>query len=155
MFVDEVVRLPAPPAVAWDRLSALMRVDTGWQDAATDAFDQGRQLLLLAGVVGATERVIVQSLPAYLRGDTTVVPFRWVTEGPVGDLYPAVDANLELGPAVDGGSRLQFTGSYRPLPDHLDLTLDEVVLRGAARATALGLLGRVTRAILSPDDGSK
>ena len=112
-------------------------------------------MLLLAGVVGATERVIVQSLPAYLRGDTTVVPFRWVTEGPVGDLYPAVDANLELGPAVDGGSRLQFTGSYRPRPDHLDLTLDEVVLRGAARATALGLLSRVTRVILSPDGGRR
>ena len=141
--------------MAWDRLSALMRVDPGWQDAAADAFDQGRQLLLLAGVVGTTKEVIVQTLPAYLRGDTTVIPFRWVTAGPVGDLYPAVDANLELSPAVGGGSRLRFNGSYRPLPDHLDLTLDEVVLRGAARATALGLLDRVTRAILLPDGGSK
>ena len=66
-----------------------------------------------------------------------------------------MDANLELGPAEDGGSWLRFIGSYRPLPDHLDLTLDEVVLRGAARATALELLGRVTRVILSPDGGSK
>ena len=73
----------------------------------------------------------------------------------MGDRYPAVDANLELSPAVDGGSRLRFNGSYRPLPDHLDLTLDDVVLGGAARATALDLLGRVTRAILSPDGGSK
>lgn len=155
MFVDEVVALPAPLAVARDRLLALMRVDAGWQDAASGAFEEGRQLLLLAGVVGATKHVIVQSLPAYLRGTTTVIPYRWVTAGPVGDLHPAVDANLELAPAVDGSSRLRFIGSYRPLPGHLDLTLDEVVLRGAARATALGLLGRVTRVILSPDGGRR
>jgi len=155
MFVDEVVSLPIPPAAARDRLLALMRVDAGWQDAASGAFDEGRKLLLLAGVAGATKHVIVQSLQPYRRGDTTVIPLRWVTEGPVGDRYPAVDANLELSPAVDGGSRLRFNGSYRPLPDHLDLALDEVVLAGAARATALALLGRVTRAILSPDDESK
>ena len=54
MFVDEVVSLPAP-AAARDRLLALMRVDAGWQDAASGAFDEGRKLLLLAGVAGATE----------------------------------------------------------------------------------------------------
>ena len=155
MFVDEVVALPAPLAVARDRLSALMRVDADWQDAASGALEEGRQLLLLAGVVGATKHVIVQSLPAYLRGATTVIPFRWVPAGPVGDLYPAVDANLELAPAEGGSSRLRFIGSYRPLPGHLDLTLDEVVLGGAARATALGLLGRITRVILSPDGGRR
>ena len=81
MFVDEVVSLPAPQAVARGRLSALMRVDADWQDAAADAFDQGRQLLLLAGVVGATKHVIVQSLQEYPRGDTTVIPLRWVDGG--------------------------------------------------------------------------
>ena len=70
--MDEVVRLPAPPAAAWERLSALMRVDTGWQDAATDAFDQGRQLLL-AGVVDATKHVIAGVSAGRHDGDSVPV----------------------------------------------------------------------------------
>ena len=70
MFVDEVVALPAPLAVAWDRLSPL--VDAGWQDAATDAFDQGRQLLL-AGVVDATKHVIAGVCAGRHDGDSVPV----------------------------------------------------------------------------------
>jgi hypothetical protein len=148
MFVDEVLVLDVPVAAAQDRLLAF-HVDGGVQDAATFAFREGHALLQGDGFTGWTDQVAVHSVPAYLRGPTTILPLRWVVTGTSGDIFPAVDANLELDQAPDGRSRLTFRGSYRPPWGQLGFVLDQQRLQDAARATAGGLLERVADAMLA------
>lgn len=142
MFVDEVLVLPVPVAVAQDRLVAL-HDDGGVQDAATCAFREGHALLLDAGFTGWIDQVAVHSVPAYLRGGSTIVPLRWVVTGESGEMFPAVDANLELDRAPGGCSRLTFRGSYRSPSAQLGFVLDQPRLQRAARASVRGLLDRV------------
>ena len=146
MFVDEVLVLDVPVAAAQARLLAF-HVDGGVQDAATFAFREGHVLLQGDGFTGWTDQVAVHSVPAYLRGATAILPLRWVVTGTSGDIFPAVDANLELDRAPDGRARLSFRGSYRPPWGQVGFGLDQQRLQDAARATARGLLDRVADAL--------
>ena len=148
MFVDEVLVLDVPVAAAQDRLLAF-HADGGVQDAATFAFREGHALLQGDGFTGWTDQVAVHSVPAYLRGTTTILPLRWVVTGTGGDIFPAVDANLELDQVPDGCSRLTFRGSYRPPWGQLGFVLDQQRLQDAAGATARGLLDRVADALVA------
>ena len=148
MFVDEVLVLDVPVAAAQVRLLAF-HVDGGVQDAATFAFREGHTLLQGDGFTGWTDQVAVHSVPAYLRGATTILPLRWVVTGTSGDIIPAVDANLELDPTPDGHCRLTLIGNYRPPLGRVGVRLDQVLLHRAARATARSLLNRVGRGILA------
>jgi len=148
MFVTAVAQLAVPMAVAQDRLLTLLHADGGLRDAASAAFRAGETVLLRARFAGVSKQVAVYSVPAYLRGDTTVIPLRWVATGPAGELFPAMDANLELDPTPDGHCRLTLSGNYRPPLGQLDVGLDQVLHR-AARATARSLLTRVGRVILA------
>ena len=149
MFVDEGMLLGVPVAVALQRLMAYLQID-GLQSAGSAAFNEGQAVLLRAGFAGLTKQVAVQNLPAYFRGDTTVIPIRWIATGPAGDLFPALDANLELDPAEAGTTRLTFRGSYRPPLGRLGAALDQLVLHNVARATTRTLLSHLERAILEP-----
>ena len=149
MFVAAVTRLPVPTAVAQHRLLTVLHADGGLQDAAAAAFRAGETVLLRAGFAGVGKQVAVQSVPGYLRGETTVIPLRWVATGPAGELFPAMDANLELDPTPDGHCRLTLTGNYRPPLGWVGVRLDQVLLHRAARATARGPLTRVSRVVLA------
>ena len=148
MFVTAAAELAVPMEVAKDRLLTLLHADGGLQDAASAAFGAGETVLLRAGFAGVSKLVAVHSVPAYLRGDTTVIPLRWVATGPAGELFPAMDADLELDPTPDGHCRLTLSGNYRPPLGQLDVRLDQVLHR-ATRATARSLLTRVGRVILA------
>ena len=149
MFVAAVTQLPVPTAVAQDRLLPVLHADGGLQDAAAAAFRAGETVLLRAGFAGVGKQVAVHSVPGYLRGETTVIPLRWVATGPAAELFPAMDANLELDPSPDGHCRLTLIGSYRPPLGLVGVRLDQVLLHRAARATARSLLNRVGRVILA------
>ncbi len=149
MFVEDVTPIMLPVAVAQERLLAFLQVD-GLQSASADAFSKGQVLLMRAGFAGLSKQVNVQNLPPYPRGETTVVPIRWVATGPMADLFPPLDANLELDPAEGGTSRLALRGIYRPPLGRIGATLDRFVLHRAARATADDFLSQVSRAILAP-----
>jgi hypothetical protein len=97
-----------------------------------------------------TKQVAVQSLPAHVRGDTTLIPLRWVATGAAGDLLPAMDANLELDPAPSGTTCITVRGSYRPPLGRLGAALDQLVLHQAARATTRNLLSHLERVVLEP-----
>src|SRR5664279_3447288 len=154
MFVDEVLVLDMPVAAAQDRLLAF-HADGGVQDAATFAFREGHALLQGDGFTGWTDQVAVHSVPAYLRGETTILPLRWVVTGTSGDIFPAVDANLELDRTPDGCSRLTFRGSYRPPWGQAGFVLDQQRLQDAACATARGLMDRVADALLAQHGHSR
>jgi hypothetical protein len=149
VFVEEVMPIAVPVGVARERLLAFLQVD-GLQAVSSDAFSEGLALLLRAGFAGLSKQVAVQHMPAYLRGDTIVIPIRWVATGPVGGLFPPLDANLELDPAEGGTSRLGLRGSYRPPLGRIGASLDQLVLHQAARATLRGFLSRVSHAVLAP-----
>lgn len=149
VFVAEVTALPVPAVVAQRRFRACLRTDHDLLEAASAAFGDGQAVLLRAGFSGATGRVTVQVAPCYPRGPTTVIPLRWVTNGPTGEAFPAMDANLECEPADDFRGRLALRGSYRPPAGQLGAALDEVVLHRAAGVIARALLARVARLVLS------
>jgi hypothetical protein len=157
MFVTVVTDLAVPAAVAQHRLLTVLHTERGLRDAAAAAYETGQAVLLRAGFAGISKQVAVHIVPAYLRGATTVIPLRWVATGPAGDLFPAMDANLELDPTADGQCRLTLLGNYQPPLGHLGAGLDRVLLHRAARSTARGLLTRVGRVILAtqpaPDAG--
>jgi len=148
MFVDEVLVLDMPVAAAQDRLLAL-HADGGVQDVATHAFREGHALLRGDGFTGWTDQVAVHSVPAYLRGATTILPLRWVVTGTTGDIFPAIDANLELDGTPDDRARLTFRGSYRPPWGQQGFVLDQQRLERAVDATATGLLYRVAEALFA------
>ena len=149
MFVTAATQLAVPTAVAQDRLLTVLHADGGLQDAASAAFRAGETVLLRAGFAGVSKQVAVHSVPAYLRGETTVIPLRWVATGPAGELFPAMDANLELDPTPDGHCRLTLSGNYAPPLGQLGVRLDQLLLHRAARATARSLLTRVGRVLLA------
>ena len=149
MFVTAAARLAVPTAVAQHRLLTVLHADGGLQDAAAAAFRAGETVLLRAGFAGVSKQVALHSVPAYLRGETTVIPLRWVATGAAGELFPTMDANLELDPTPDGHCRLTLTGNYTPPLGRLGVRLDQVLLHRAARATARSLLTRVGRIILA------
>lgn len=149
MFVEEVTLIGVPIAQAQERLSAYLLGD-GLQTASSDAFTKGQARLVDAGFAGLRKQVAVQSLPAYLRGDTTVIPIRWVATGPAADLFPPLDANVELDPAEGGTSQLALRGSYRPPLGRVGESLDQVLLHQVAGATVRGFLSHLSCAILAP-----
>jgi hypothetical protein len=150
MFVDEAIPVAVSVALAQEGLLAFLHAD-GLQNASLDAFNEGQALIMCAGFAGLSKQVAVQSLRAYLRAETIVIPIRWVATGRAAELFPPLDANLELDPAQDGTSRLRLRGCYRPPMGPIGAGIDQLVLHQAARATVRGFLSRVSRAILALD----
>lgn len=148
MLRDEV-EVPAPALVVTQRLLEYLRIG-GLQTASAAAVDEGETIVLRAGVARLTKQVAVQTMPPYHRGETLVVPLRWSATGPLGDAFPALDANLELEPTAGGHSRLVLTGSYRPPLGRLGATLDRVLLGQVARATARSFLTQVAGVVAGP-----
>ena len=65
-----------------------------------------------------------------------MIALRWVSTGPTGGPYPAMDANLELDPttATAAGSRCAAATDHPITPT--GAILDRIVFHRAARATA-------------------
>lgn len=67
----------------------------------------------------------------WLRDAVTVIPLRWSATGPLGELFPTLDANLEISAADAGQCRVALIGSYRPPLGSVGAVLDRAVLRTA------------------------
>lgn len=139
MFLIEETLLALPVECAEERMIDLVEF-VGLQGVSDDAFGEGRQLLIQAGVAGVSKRVEVQVLPAQRIGGTLVVPIRWVATGPSGVLFPQLDANLEIWPSGPDESALRLLGSYRPPLGGLGERLDRLLLHRVAEATSQALL---------------
>lgn len=133
MFVSRSLALTVPLAVAQHRLLEYLQV--GDLDAlASAAYRDGATVLGRAGMGALSKTVEIQSIPAYQRGSTTVVPIRWVATGALGGAFPVLDANLEL-TASEGGTELVLVGSYRPPFGALGAAADRLVMHSVAQAT--------------------
>jgi hypothetical protein len=112
------------------------------------AFGEGVRLLVRAGLPGITKQVEVQSLPPYERDDEVVViAFTWHATGMFGDLFPVLDANLELSEADATHTLLTLAGSYRPPAGRIGKALDRVLLHQVAETTAVKFLDCVADAV--------
>jgi len=134
MFVAEESVLPMPYEQARERLLDYVRVD-GLQSSSEDAFEQGRELLVRAGVGAVSKQVLVQLLQPYEHEDVTVVPLRWVATGATGTMFPQLDGNLELAAADEARSVLKLAGAYRAPLAAIGATLDRVLLHRVAEAS--------------------
>jgi hypothetical protein len=85
-------------------------------------------------VAGLSKTVEIQSIPAYQRAETTVLPLRWTATGPLGSAFPVLDANIEL-TANGSATELLIVGSYRPPFGVLGVALDRLVMSNVAQAT--------------------
>ena len=146
VFVAEDVPLPWDYPAARARLLAQLRID-GLQASSSDAFEEGQEQLLRAGVGGVSKEVLVQLLRPYEHDSVLVVPVRWVATGASGALFPQLDGNLELR-ADDDASVLGLQGSYRPPLSAVGGALDRLLLNRVAGATVRRFLADIAEELV-------
>jgi hypothetical protein len=76
-----------------------------------------------------------------------VVPLRWSATGPT-ELFPVMEADLEISPLGARESQLRLSGSYDPPLGLLGRQLDRLLLHQLAEATVRAFLSQLVEAIL-------
>ena len=156
MFARQEVAVDLDFPTAKARLALLMRGD--WLEGLSqDAYAEGLSGQVRVGpfgpVRGLSKLVTVRLLDPLPHDDIVVVPVRWEATGPMGRLFPVLDANLTLGEASDGNAVLRFAGVYRPPMAGVGEELDQLVLHRVASATVRSLLHRLARMMAEPESG--
>lgn len=151
--VELSVALPFPIANA--RLDELLGGD-GLRRASNNAYEAGlREFSLQVGPVGAisglSKRVHLCVLPARSTPAGTVLPVRWLATGITGQLFPALDADLELSPDGPENSRLVINARYQPPLGPVGAKVDRVLLRRVAELTVSDLLSRLATMLVQQD----
>lgn len=123
-----------------------------WQHVAEAAYDEGEQLLSRVGpfgpVPGLSKSVRLTVGKVRDRGDGFVVPLTWSATGPT-ELFPVMEADLEVTPLGAGASQLRISGSYDPPLGAIGRQLDRLLLHQLAEATVRALLGQLVAALLA------
>lgn len=149
MLVFDFIHIPLPVAQVRDRL--LRGVPNIWQEAAAAAYDEGEDLLSRVGpfgpVPGLSKAVSVQVSNARIRGEGVVVQLRWSASGPT-ELFPVMEADLEIAPLGANQSQLGFSGSYDPPLGSVGRQLDRLLLHQLAEATVRAMLRQLVEALL-------
>jgi hypothetical protein len=117
--------------------------DGGLVTESRRAVEDGLVFVMPVGPRGArrpSTQVTVKLLPSRPVGESLVVPLRWEVTGPAGALFPALDANLELGAINPLMSRLLVIGRYEPPLGRLGATIDRAGMSKVASATMTALL---------------
>jgi hypothetical protein len=153
MFLAEEITVAAGFADAAARLAHVVNHGS-IRAASVAAYEHGQTAVLRVGPAGdgpgLSKLVRVQFLAPVRRGATLTLTLRWEATGLAGDLFPVLDADLVLARDGEDQVRLGLTGSYRPPLGRAGTTLDRVVLRRIATATARSLLGGLAEAIADP-----
>jgi hypothetical protein len=123
-----------------------------WQHVAEAAYEEGEQLLSRVGpfgpVPGLSKSVRLHVGTVRDRGDGFVLPLQWSATGPT-ELFPVMEADLEVAPLGAGASQLRLSGSYDPPLGALGRQLDRLLLHQLAEATVRALLSQLVTALLA------
>jgi len=124
----------------------------GWlSDASSDAYAEGLAGLVRVGpfgeMPGTSKLVKVLLLEPVERENSLTLSLRWEATGPMGRLFPVLDANIILMPAGENTCQLALAGAYRPPFAAFGERLDRMLLHRAASATVRSLLGRIAETI--------
>jgi len=133
-----------------DVVAALRNPSSSLATMVGGAYRSGEDLSIRIGIGGDPPRVaktvsVVVDEPS-LEGDRLVVPMRWRAAGPLGVLYPRMEADLVARP-VPEGTMLVFRGRYRPPADAVGELVDGAALHRIAEATVANFLERVAQAL--------
>ena len=82
-----------------------------------------------------------------LRTPQVVVQLRWSASGPT-ELFPVMEADLEIAPMGARQSQLGFSGSYDPPLGSFGRQLDRLLLHQLAEATVRAMLRQLVEALL-------
>ena len=149
MLVYDFTRIPLPVDQVRHRLFAA--VSGLWQQVAEAAYDEGEQLLSRVGpfgpVPGLSKAVSVHVSKSRDRGEGFVVPLRWSATGPT-ELFPVLEADLEVAPLGAHDSQLRLSGSYDPPLGSIGRQLDRLLLHQLAEATVRAFLSQLVAALL-------
>ena len=150
MLVYDFTRIPLPVAQVRQRL--LVAVSGLWQQVAKAAYDEGEELLSRVGpfgpVPGLSKVVSVQAGKIRERGEGFVMPLSWSATGPT-ELFPVMEADLEIAPLGADESQLRLSGSYEPPLGSVGRQLDRLLLHQLAEATVRALLSQLVAALLA------
>jgi hypothetical protein len=153
VFFSEEVLVDAPVERTCQRLTSWLAVGASGT-AAADALAAGARVLPRAGFAGVGKTVEVRTMQPQVRAGVTVIPLRWSATGPLGELFPTLDANLEISATDAGQSRVALIGSYRPPLGRVGLVLDQAVLHTAGRVTVRRWLRRARAEVNAADPAS-
>jgi hypothetical protein len=143
MFIHATLDLPVPVASAVDRLHAAVarhRLD----EVSDDAYAAGLVVLTRVGpfgeVAGLSKTVRLELLEPRRVDHGVRLQLRWVAAGATGQLFPALDADLDLLGVDEQRCSLSINGVYDPPLGVLGAAIDRILLHRAARATMRALL---------------
>jgi len=156
MLVYDFIRVPLPLAQVRHRL--LATVNGLLQQVAEAAYDEGEELLARVGPFGPvpslSKAVSLHVGEARARGEGFVMPLRWSATGPT-ELFPVLDADLEISPLGTDESQLRLSGSYEPPLGSLGRRLDRLLLHQLAEATVRAFLNQLVAALLAQSSGEE
>lgn len=146
MFVGDEVVLDVGFAVARERLSQLAAgaVLTG---SSQDAYERETPGLARVGVTGLSKLVRVQVRELAGTDRSAGLAIRWEATGPVGGLFPVLDADIRLAPADPHTTVLTMAGAYRTPLGPVGEALDRVLLHRVASATVREFITQVAARI--------
>ncbi len=153
MFIYATLELPVPVASAIERLDlalASQRLD----DLSDEAYEAGLVTLTRVGpfgdVRGLSKAVRLQMLePRPVEGGVRV-QLRWVATGATGQLFPALDADLDITGIDERRCALSINAAYTAPLGAAGANIDRLLLHLAARATIRSLLRGLGHSLSDP-----
>jgi hypothetical protein len=143
VFIRATLGLPVPVDSAVERLYAALarhRLD----EVSDDAYAAGLVVLTRVGpfgeVAGLSKKVRLELLAPRQLDDGMRLQLRWVATGTTGQLFPAIDADLDLLAVDEQQCALSINAVYDPPLGTLGAGIDRILLHRAARATMRALL---------------
>jgi hypothetical protein len=150
VFIRATLELAVPVANAIERLYAALarhRLD----EVSDDAYAAGLVVLTRVGpfgeVAGLSKTVRLDLLTPCQVDQGVRLQLRWVATGPSGQLFPALDADLDLLAVDEHRCALSINAVYDPPLGALGAGIDRVLLHRAACATMRALLRELGRTI--------
>jgi len=150
MLVYDFIQVPLPIAQVRQRLQ--VAVSGLWQQVASAAYDEGEELLSRVGpfgpLPGLSKAVSVHVGEVRDRGQGFVMPLQWSATGPT-ELFPVMQADLEIAPLGAQQSQLRLSGSYDPPMGAFGRRLDKLLLHQLAESTVRALLKQLVVALVT------
>lgn len=154
MFIHATLELPIPAATAINRLCPALRCDH-FGELSDKAYEAGLVTLARVGpfgdVPGLAKTVRLQMLEPHMVDNVMRVPMRWVATGATGQLFPALDADLDIATIDEQRCEISIRAVYTPPLGAVGAGINSMLLHRAARATIRSLLRGLGRSLTSPD----
>ena len=155
MFINASLELPVTMASAVEQLYPALRQQR-LDEVSDAAYEAGLITLRKVGPFGdlrlMSKTVRVTMLEPLPVKDGVRVQFRWVAAGLTGQLFPTLDADLDILAVDEGRCVLSIKAVYTPPLGAAGTGIDRLILHRAARATVRSLLHDLGRSLTGSDE---